>query len=88
MAELILVMDCHGSGVTVMHESHNQQLVDRLNNQICELESLMQKLHFSLSELQLAHPNSAEIFSGAELRLSDAPLQEPLEFRPARISLC
>ncbi len=90
------VLDCHGSGVTIMlTASHNfqteknvSQLVDQLNGQICELESLMQRLHFSLSELRLVHPNTSGIPSDAALHSSDAASRALLEFQPARTSLC
>ncbi len=73
-----------------MHEyrTHIPQLVDQLNHQICELESLMERLHFSLSELQVEHPNTFGMPSDAGVLSSDVPLREPLEFRPARISHC
>lgn len=73
------VMDCHGSGVTLMQE--NQELVNQLNHQIYELESLMERLHYSLSELRLADPNN----SAASVSLFEPSV---LEFPPARISLC
>ena len=69
-------------------QPQNTQLVDQLNFQICELETLMQKFHFSLNELRLAHPNSAGTLADAGFLKSDSPLREPLEFRPARISHC
>lgn len=54
-----------------MHTSRAQllQLVDQLNSNIHKLESLIEKLHFSLDELQLADqsplpsaPKSARLF--------------------------
>ena len=70
------------------YQSQLPDLVNHLNSQLCELESLMEKLHFSLSELQLAHPNISAPLSDAALLRSDVPLREPLEFPLARISLC
>lgn len=80
-----------------MNETREQlpQLLNQLNNQIGELESLMQRLHFSLGELthssinefQSAHPEISQPLYDAEI-LSFSRRFESSESQLARILHC